>query len=57
VTTRAIHPISVEYLDKNPEVAEENVALLKNAIELWRSAAQTNRCNCAHIISLFLALF
>jgi hypothetical protein len=41
VGKRAIHPISEEYLDKNPEVAEENVALLKNAIELWRSAAQT----------------
>ena len=40
-TNRQIYPLTVEYLDDNPQVAEENVALLKNAIELWRSAAQT----------------
>lgn len=41
-TNRQIYPLTVEYLDDNPHVAEENVALLKNAIELWRSAAQTS---------------
>jgi hypothetical protein len=41
LTGRSIYPITTEYLEEHPEVAEENVALLKNAIELWRSAAQT----------------
>ncbi len=36
-----IYPVSGNYLEKNPEVPEENVALLRNAIELWRNAAQT----------------
>jgi len=40
-TNHQIYPITAEYLDSNHEVAEENVALLKNAIELWRNAAQT----------------
>lgn len=40
-TNTQIYPISGNYLDKNSEVPEENVALLKNAIELWRNAAQT----------------
>ena len=40
-TNTQVYPISENYLDKNSEVPEENVALLKNAIELWRNAAQT----------------
>lgn len=40
-TNTQIFPISKDYLDKNSEIPEENVALLKNAIELWRNAAQT----------------
>ena len=40
VTKREIYPVTEEYLADN-KIAEENVALLKNAIELWRSASQT----------------
>jgi hypothetical protein len=40
-TNTQVYPISENYLDKNSEVPEENVALLRNAIELWRNAAQT----------------
>jgi hypothetical protein len=40
-TNTQVYPISENYLEKNSEVPEENVALLKNAIELWRNAAQT----------------
>lgn len=40
-TNNQIYPITIKYLDENSEVPEENVALLKNAIELWRNAAQT----------------
>lgn len=38
---RKIYPVTEEYLEENPEVAEQNVALLKNAMELWRVASQT----------------
>jgi hypothetical protein len=37
---RQIEPISTEYLDSSSVIQEENIALLKNAIELWRSASQ-----------------
>ena len=40
VTKSEVYPITEEYLS-DKKVAEENVVLLKNAIELWRSAAQT----------------
>jgi hypothetical protein len=40
VTKREIYPITEKYLADN-KVAEENIVLLKNAIELWRNAAQT----------------
>jgi hypothetical protein len=40
-TNTQIFSISDNYLNKNSEVPEENVALLKNAIELWRKATQT----------------
>lgn len=39
---RNVRPITYEYLEENPEVAEQNVALLKNAMELWRAASQTS---------------
>jgi len=39
---RNIHPVTYEHLEKHPEVAEQNVALLKNAMELWRMASQTS---------------
>lgn len=39
-TKREVYPITEEYLDNN-KIAEENIVLLKNAIELWRSASQT----------------
>jgi len=40
-TKNQVFPITTEYLDDNLEVTEENVALLRNAIELWRNATQT----------------
>ena len=40
-TGREIYPLSKEYLYDHPEVAEQNIALLKNAIELWKAATKT----------------
>jgi hypothetical protein len=40
-TNSQIYPITTEYLNDNPQVIQENVALLKNSMELWRNAAQT----------------
>ena len=40
-TKNQVFPITTDYLDSNLEVSEENVALLRNAIELWRNATQT----------------
>ena len=40
VAKREIYLVTEEYLEEN-KVAEENIALLKNAIELWRSASQS----------------
>ena len=39
---RRVYPITEEYLEEKPEVVEQNVALLKNAIELWRTASRTS---------------
>lgn len=39
VTNREIYLVTEEYLVKN-KIAEENIALLKNAMELWRNASQ-----------------
>lgn len=39
---RKVYPITKEYLEKKPEVADQNIALLKNAMELWRTASQTS---------------
>jgi len=39
---RKVYPVTEEYLEENPEITEQNVALLKNAIELWRTASQTS---------------
>jgi len=39
---RAVQPITDEYLEEHPEVAEQNGALLKNAMELWRTGARTS---------------
>jgi hypothetical protein len=39
-TRREVYPVTEAYLSEH-NIAEENVALLKNAIELWRSASQT----------------
>lgn len=41
-TKRAVRPVTGEYLKDHPEIAEENVALLKNAMELWRAATRTS---------------
>jgi hypothetical protein len=40
-TKRKIYPITEEYLHENPEIPKQNVALLKNAMELWREATHT----------------
>ena len=42
VVRRQIHPLGKEYLRKHSEVAHQNVALLKNSIELWRKARSTS---------------
>jgi hypothetical protein len=34
--------VTTEYSGKHPEVASQNVALLKNAIELWKIASRTS---------------
>ena len=39
--TLKIYTINENYLNKNFEVPEEDVALLKNSIELWRNSART----------------
>ena len=41
-TRRVVKPLTTKYLDKSPEVSEQNVALLKNAIELWKTATKTS---------------
>ena len=40
VTMNQIFPITEDYI-KEKQVTEENIALLKNSIELWRNAMQT----------------
>jgi hypothetical protein len=37
-----VSPVSAKYLEEHPEVALQNVALLKNAMELWRTALSTS---------------
>jgi len=39
---RKVYPVTEEYLEENPETTVQNVALLKNAIELWRTASRTS---------------
>jgi hypothetical protein len=39
---RPVRPLTEKYLEEEPKVAEQNVALLKNAIELWRTATKTS---------------
>lgn len=41
-TERKVQAVTTEYLREHPEVAEQNVALLKNAMELWRTASRTS---------------
>lgn len=41
-TGRTVKPVSEEYLTENAQVAEQNVVLLKNAIELWRTATRVS---------------
>lgn len=40
-TKNQVFPLTTDYLDANLEVSEENVSLLRNAIELWRNATHT----------------
>ena len=39
---RKVSPIAEDCLEEHPEIAEQNVALLKNAMELWRAASRTS---------------
>jgi hypothetical protein len=39
---RRIFPLEKGYLRAHPEVADQNIALLKNSIELWRIAGSTS---------------
>jgi len=39
---RAIGAVTDKYCKEHPKVTEQNVALLKNAMELWRTAARTS---------------
>jgi len=39
---RTLYPVTEEYVKEKPKFAEQNVALLKNAMELWRTASQTS---------------
>lgn len=41
-TGRKVQAVTMEYLREHPEVAEQNVALLKNAMELWRTASRAS---------------
>jgi len=41
-SNQSIEAITTEYLQEHPEVSIQNVALLKNAIELWKTASQTS---------------
>jgi len=42
IVKRKIFCVTEEYLEENPDVAAQNVALLKNAMELWRAASRTS---------------
>lgn len=39
---RTILPVTEAYFQEHPEIAIQNVALLRNAMELWRAASETN---------------
>jgi len=41
VAGKSVEPLTKEYLEEQSEVPEQNVALLKNAIELWKTATKT----------------
>ena len=42
ITKRNVEIITSDYVNEHPEVAEQNIALLKNAIELWNTATKTS---------------
>jgi hypothetical protein len=39
---RKVYPITKDYIERNPEIVDQNVTLLKNAMELWRTATQAS---------------
>jgi|GEM_PF-3032285 len=41
VTGKSVKTLTKEYLEEQWEVSEQNVALLKNAIDLWKTATKT----------------
>lgn len=43
LTGRKIQPVTHEYLKEHDEVTQENMALLKNSIELWMTALKTTK--------------
>jgi hypothetical protein len=42
ISGHLVDVVTAEYSEEHPEVASQNVALLKNAIELWKVASQTS---------------
>jgi hypothetical protein len=42
ISRNSIEILTTEYLEEHPEVTSQNVALLRNAMELWKIASQTS---------------
>lgn len=42
IAERSVQLLTEEYIREHPEVAEQNVALLRNAIELWKTGTRTS---------------
>jgi len=62
---RNIHPLETQYLEEHPEVSLQNIALLKNSMQLWKDASNTSEAiapvlhhYCFHcFISFFIYTF
>ena len=42
IAKRRVQPLTEDYLKEHPEVAERNITLLRNAIELWNTATRAS---------------
>jgi hypothetical protein len=42
IVQRKVYPITKDYIERNPEIVDQNVTLLKNAMELWRTATRAS---------------